>query len=140
MLVDWKIVDGDLAAEDADAVLVTGPDAIYQEIIHVLETQATEWRFDTSLGLDFFDLMASDETDMVTIRAGLIAQIVPIEGVVRVVFADVRINGVSLVMQFGVLVEAEDSSTELLTFAAQAQYDALGEMMMLVTPSAGIAP
>lgn len=139
MLVDWKVEQGNALIEQGDAVIVTGPDAIYQEIIHRLETQALEWPFDTSIGLDFFDLMQSDEEDLTTIRAGLISQLIAVPGVLRVVFADVFIEQTRLKMTFGVLVE-DDGEEALLTFGAETGFDSLGELMLLVTPTTGIAP
>lgn len=140
MLVDWKIEQGDVVIQGGDAVLVTGLDAVRQEIVLRLETQALEWIFDTRIGLDFFDLMQSDETDLVTIRAGLIAQLVLVPDVERVVYADVRIEGVRLLMRFVVLVNTGDGTVETLSFEAATQTDDFGELMLLVYPTTGIAP
>lgn len=68
--MDFKLdLDGDLAIENGDFVLISGHDAVAQDISTCLKTGRGEWVLDENVGIPFFDFIFVKNPNRLIINA-----------------------------------------------------------------------
>lgn len=95
----------DLAIENFDLVLVSGPDEIAQRLRIKLQMFLGEYYLDTSFGVPYYEEILKKVPNTNTVEAELRGAILETEGVSRLISFDLDLNGSSRELSLSFVAE-----------------------------------
>ena len=85
MFEDFKIVDGDIALDSSgNFEESSGKEQDAQSCNIRLNTGLREWKFDQTIGVDYFGVVLVKDPDITLMRADFVLQIESVKGIERV--------------------------------------------------------
>jgi hypothetical protein len=85
-------ISSDILVETNDLVIVSGVDAIMQNLKIRLRTYIGEWAFDTSVGVDYYGILFIKDPSIPSIEAMIKSVILKTEGILRITGFDFKYN------------------------------------------------
>jgi hypothetical protein len=112
-----NLVTNDLDIRNGDLYLVTGTDAIAQNLQQTLQLWLGEWFLDTTKGIPFKQQILIKNPNLDVVQADIVNAAVAVPGVTQVM--NVTFNYSNQSRTFSISVDAQTSTGEIITVPAQ---------------------
>lgn len=111
---DLKLAEnGELAIENFDLVIVTGPDALAQRLAIKLRHFLGEWFLDTSFGVPYFESVLRKNPDPAQMNAAFTNAILSTPGVIRMTKYDIFYDPLDRELNLDVVIETTEGVLDL---------------------------